>query len=100
VDDSLSSISLLIKDESSLETLVLDGLVVNAIPAPFRSRWYKIYKELGLEEDIRTGMERRGLIVGVCKNWEAYVESLPADRDVNLLGPPPPDSDMANRFEA
>jgi hypothetical protein len=75
MDVSLNSISLLIKDEGSLETLVLDGLLVNAIPAAFRSRWYKIYKKLELEEDIWTGMECRGLIVGVCKDWEAYVET-------------------------
>jgi hypothetical protein len=121
MNDSLNSINLQIQDEGSFETLILHGLILDVIIAAFRAPWVDIYDDFDLEEDIRIKRCRRELIVNACKEWEAYVKNFPADkdpyektctryhafwrtlitdRDLNLLGPPPPDSDLAARFEA
>jgi hypothetical protein len=121
MDDSLNSITLRIEDEGSFETLVLHGLILDVITATFRTPWLKLYEGSDLAEDTRIKRQRRELIINVCKEWEAYVKNLPLDRDpykktctryhafwrtlifdrdLNLLGPPPPDSDLVARFEA
>jgi hypothetical protein len=121
MEDSLNSINLRIEDEGSFETLVLHGLILDVITAAFRTPWLDIYQGSDLEEDLRIKRRRRELIVNACREWEAYVKNFPVDqdpyektctryyafcrtiitdRDCNLLGPPPPDSDLAARFEA
>ena len=121
MNDSLNSINLQIQDEGSFETLILHGLILDVITAAFRAPWVDIYDGFDLEEDTRRKRCRRELMVNACKEWEAYVKNFPVDRDpyektctryhafwrtlitdrdINLLGPPPPDSDLAARFEA
>jgi hypothetical protein len=121
MNDSLNSITLLIEDEGSFETLVLHGLIFDVITAAFRCPWLDLYTGSDLEEDIRIKRRRRELTANACKEWEAYVKNLPVDRDpyektctrydafwrtlitdrdLDLFGSPLPDSDLAARFEA
>jgi hypothetical protein len=121
MDDSLNSITLMVEDEGSFDTLVLHGLVLDVVTAAFRPPWVDIYDGDDIKKDLLIKRRRREGIVNACKQWEAHVKNLPADRDpyaktctryhafwrsliidrdIYHMGPPPPDSDMAARFEA
>jgi hypothetical protein len=121
IGDFENSIALVVEDEFSFETLVLHGLIVDVVTNAFRAPWVDLYTGFDLAKDLLIKRERRESIVKACQEWEAHAKSRPADRDPyaktctrhhafwrtlitdrygNYMGPPPPDSDFADRFDA
>lgn len=76
-----NSIKVTVEDEGSFETFVLTGLAFDTIQAAFRTPWIDIYKGFNGEEDRRIKVLRRTIVLQAYKDWEKYIESLPAMQD-------------------
>ena len=93
----------------------------DTIQASFRTPWNDIYTGFDAEEDRNVKSQRRAMILQAYKDWEKYIESLPATQNpyrsgcgqqeafwktliancvTQLTGPPSEEQNFAARFDA
>ncbi|KAJ9652546.1 hypothetical protein H2198_008221 [Neophaeococcomyces mojaviensis] len=77
--DYFNSIKVLVEDEGSFETLVLDGLIFDVVQVAFRTPWVDIYEGCDPRQDRANKQLREENTVHACMEWESIFSVFPQE---------------------